>query len=101
MRGMVAHASRHVQPASQQLFSIFLLMILDSVTYDMLTFEPSPDSFLSHTKWSFVISIVPDSRLSFFTKSVLQIAVILFFAAILYSPATAQTDGFGDNAADP
>jgi len=76
-------------------------MILDSVTYDMLTFEPSPDSFFSHTKWSFVISIVPDSRLSFFTKSVLQIAVILFFVAILYSPATAQTDEFGDNAADP
>src|SRR4051812_2095419 len=98
---MVAHASRHVQPASQQQFSMFLMLILDSVTYGMLTFEPSPNSIFGHTRWLFVLTVVPESRLSSFTKSILQITVTFFLATVLYAPVSAQTDEFGDNAADP
>jgi tetratricopeptide (TPR) repeat protein len=70
--------------------------ILDALTNDMLTFEPSPDRFLSHT----FLSTVPESRLPFVTKTLLRIGLAALLCASLSSLATAQ-DEFGDNAADP
>lgn len=67
----------------------------------MLTFEPSPDSFVNQTKWFEFWSIVAESRLPTFTKSLIQTALIVLVGALLCSSAAAQTDDFGDSAADP
>ena len=67
----------------------------------MLTFKPSPDTFLSHVEWFTFLGIVTKSWLAFFTKSLLQLAPLLLLAALLSSSTAAQTDEFGDAAADP
>jgi tetratricopeptide (TPR) repeat protein len=67
----------------------------------MLTFEPSPDSFFKHTKQFTFLSIVPESRFPFFTKTLMLNAMAVLVVALLCISATAQTDDFGDAAADP
>src|SRR5213593_1913091 len=67
----------------------------------MLTFEPSPDIIFSYAKWFAFLSIVPESRLSSFTRTLLQISMLVLLAAVLSSSTAAQTDDFGDTAADP
>jgi len=101
MLGMVAHASTDVQPASQVRLTVFSRVILDVPAGLMLTFETSPDPFFTHNRWFFLLSIVPDSRLRFAVKSLLRTTVSALITVIICGAAVAQTDEFGDSAADP
>ena len=66
----------------------------------MLTFEASPDSFPNTTYVVRFLSIVPESRLAFSIKPLLQFAVLVTTLVVFCWPAVAQDD-FGDSAADP
>jgi tetratricopeptide (TPR) repeat protein len=69
---------------------------LDAPTNDMLTFESSPDRFLYHSQ----LIVVPESRLAYFFKTILQTSLALLICATFSAQLMAQ-DEFGDNAADP
>ena len=77
-------------------FAYLQQAILDAPTNDMLTFEPSPVSFLSHT---FSI-VVPESRFRFHAKTIVRTLLTVLACLALGSVAFAQ-DEFGDSAADP
>ena len=95
---MVAHASTGVQPASEQQFRRLIERILDSLLMRMLTSDISPDSYSEHTKW---FDFVPRSRYVTIAKLISPIALILLLGGCLSLPVNAQTDEFGDAAADP
>src|SRR5436190_5183964 len=99
---MVAHASTDVQPASDSTSCTYLSkLILDATSYAMLPFEPSPDRIINHITWLSFSNSVAESRLLSFTKSLLTSLLFLLLAGLLSLTATAQTDEFGDAAADP
>ncbi|PYS66736.1 MAG: hypothetical protein DMF69_25285, partial [Acidobacteria bacterium] len=99
---MVAHASTDVQPASDSTSCTYLSkLILDAASYAMLPFEPSPDRIINHITWLSFSNSVTESRLLSFTKSLLTSLLFLLLAGLLSLTATAQTDEFGDAAADP
>ena len=88
------------QHLSQRLHSLDKL-ILDAATYDMLPFEPSPDRIINHVAWLTFLDSVTESRLLSFTKSLPPSVLVLLLVGLLSLTATAQTDEFGDAAADP
>lgn len=67
----------------------------------VLTSETSPDNFTNHTKWFDFRNVVLESRSVIVAKSLSPIALILLVSAFLCLPVQAQTDDFGDSAADP
>lgn len=94
---MVAHASTSVQPASEQQFDPYFGLALDRV----ITFKSSPDSFTKHPKWFDSRNVVLESSSVNVAKLLSPIALILLTGAFLCLPVKAQTDDFGDSAADP
>src|ERR1043165_7711577 len=101
MLGMVAHASTDVQPASQVKSTTFSSSVFGRIAGIMLTFATSPDPFFTHSRWFFFLRIVSDTRLRFFIKSLLNITVSTLIIVSFSHLAVAQTDEFGDSAADP
>jgi len=101
MLGMVAHASTDVQPASQVKSTTFRLSVFGRIAGIMLTFATSPDPFFTHSRWFFFLRSVSDTRLRFFINSLLNITVSTLIIVSLSHLAIAQTDEFGDSAADP
>ena len=68
----------------------------------MLTFQPSPDRFSAHNKWCAFLSIVLESRFPFIRKiATYKTWLVLILVAIFCVSSKAQTDEFGDTAADP
>ena len=67
----------------------------------MLPFEPSPDRIINHVAWLTFLDSVTESRLLSFTKSLPPSVLVLLLVGLLSLTATAQTDEFGDAAADP
>ena len=67
----------------------------------MLPFDPSPDRIINHIAWLRFLDSVTESRLLSFTKSLLPSVLGLLLVGLLSLTATAQTDEFGDAAADP
>lgn len=67
----------------------------------MLTSKPSPETYLIYSRWFAFLSITPESRLPFTNKPLLQISLLLLLTVVLCPSVSAQTDDFGDSAADP
>src|SRR6476659_1516358 len=67
----------------------------------VVTFNTSPDRFVEHPKWVTVLSTVPESHFSLFTKISIRTAMLMIVIGALSLSLNAQTDEFGDTAADP
>src|SRR5262245_60443394 len=67
----------------------------------VLTFNTSPDRSIEHPKWFTVLSTVPESHFSLFTKISIRIVMLVIVTGALLVSLNAQTDDFGDAAADP
>jgi len=67
----------------------------------MLPSEASPDRIINHISWLRFLDSVTESRLLSFAKSLLPSVLFLLLVGLLSLTATAQTDEFGDAAADP
>jgi tetratricopeptide (TPR) repeat protein len=66
----------------------------------MLPFDPSPNRFKPRVQWLSFLSAVPESRLVPFVRSLLPSASLILLVSLTCLPVMAQTDEFGDSAAD-
>ncbi|HSB26945.1 MAG TPA: tetratricopeptide repeat protein, partial [Pyrinomonadaceae bacterium] len=67
----------------------------------MLTFSTSPDGFIKHVKCFMFLTAVSESHFPLSTKAAKLNAIVIVIIALLSVPVLAQTDEFGDGAADP
>jgi tetratricopeptide (TPR) repeat protein len=67
----------------------------------MLTFTTSPKGFIKHVKCFMFLSAVSESHFPLSIKASKLNAIVIVIIALLAVPVLAQTDEFGDSAADP